>query len=161
MKLLPLLGCILMLTTASTCHNDDDDAPIVVNPTNNNATAVANTAQQGTWRITYFYDTDHEDTAHFTNYTFTFAQNGVLTAANGTNTYTGSWSVTNDHDGDDDDSGNHSSNDVDFNVFFSSPNDFAELSEDWDIVTYNANRIELIHVSGGNGGTDHLVFEKN
>ena len=57
-------------------------------------------------------------------------------------------------------SGN-TSGDIDFNIFFGSPADFAELSEDWDIISHSATKIELKHVSGGNGGTDLLTFEKN
>lgn len=49
---------------------------------------------------------------------------------------------------------------IDFNIFFSAPVDFAELSEDWNIVSYTATKIELIHQSGGNGDTDLLTFEK-
>ena len=54
-----------------------------------------------------------------------------------------------------------SSGDIDFNIFFASPADFSELSEDWDIITNSSSKIELMHVSGGNGGTDLLTFEKN
>lgn len=54
-----------------------------------------------------------------------------------------------------------SSGEVDFNIFFASPADFAELTEDWNIISYSATKIDLIHVSGGNGGTDLLTFEKN
>ena len=49
---------------------------------------------------------------------------------------------------------------IDFNIFFASPADFAELSEDWNIVSFSANKIELIHESGGDGDTDLLTFEK-
>ncbi len=52
------------------------------------------------------------------------------------------------------------SGDIDFNIFFASPADFAELTEDWDIISHTASKIELKHVSGGNGGTDLLTFEK-
>ena len=58
-------------------------------------------------------------------------------------------------------SGGTSSGDIDFNIFFASPVDFSELSEDWDIITNSSSKIELMHVSGGNGGTDLLTFEKN
>ena len=158
-KLLPILFALMTLTMASTCDSDDDNNWTNPNQNNVTITQVRNTAQDGSWRIVYFFDTDHEDTNHFTNYGFTFGQDGTLTATNGTNTYTGSWSVTNSHSGDDD--SGHNSSDVDFNIGFSTPANFAELTEDWHIVTYSATRIELIHVSGGNGGTDHLIFEKN
>ncbi len=52
------------------------------------------------------------------------------------------------------------SGDIDFNIFFASPADFAELSDDWEIISHSATKIELRDVSGGNGGTDLLTFEK-
>ncbi|TMM57874.1 hypothetical protein FEE95_00120 [Maribacter algarum] len=58
-------------------------------------------------------------------------------------------------------SGGSSFGDIDFNIFFASPADFAELSEDWDIISHSASKIELKHVSGGDGGIDLLTFEKN
>ena len=53
------------------------------------------------------------------------------------------------------------SGDIDFNIFFASPADFAELSDDWEIISHSATKIELRDVSGGNGGIDLLTFEKN
>lgn len=158
LKLLPILGCVMMLNMASTCHNDDDDSSSNSN-SNASIAAVTNTALQGNWRITYYFDTDHDDTAKFANYTFTFGSGGVLTATGNDNTYIGNWSITDSHNGNDD--SGHSSDDVDFNISFASPASFTELSDDWDIVTYSNSRIELIDISGGNGGTDHLILEKN
>jgi hypothetical protein len=54
-----------------------------------------------------------------------------------------------------------SSDDLDFNISFASPPDFEELSDDWDFISQSSSKIELIDVSGGNGGTDYLTFEKN
>ncbi len=56
--------------------------------------------------------------------------------------------------------GGNSSGEIDFNIFFAAPEDFAELTEDWNIISYSANKIELIHVSGGDGDVDLLTFEK-
>ena len=36
----------------------------------------------------------------------------------------------------------------------------AKLSDDWDILEYTSGRIRLIDVSGGDGSTDYLTFEK-
>lgn len=146
-----LLAGVLSLTSC----NAEDPAAVAANPQ-----PVINAAASGTWKITYFFDTDTDETTHFNNYTFTFGSGNVLTATNGANTYTGTWSVTNDHSNSNDDSSSHSSNDLDFNIMFATPANFAELSDDWDIVSYSANKIELIDVSGGNGGTDYLTFEK-
>lgn len=115
-------------------------------------TAVVNNVTSGTWRITYYFDSDHEETSNYAGYNFTFASGNVLTAANGTNSYTGTWSVT---------SSSSSSSDVDFNILFSAPPFLEELSDDWDIISYNATEIQLIDVSGGNGGIDLLTFTKN
>ena len=144
-----MLSLVLMV---SSCSSDDDGNP------NNNAALIAdveNTVESGNWVITYYFDSTDE-TSDYNGFVFTFNSNGTLTATDGNNTYSGTWSVT--------DSSNSSSSsnddDVDFNIFFSSPQDFAELSDDWEIVSYTSTKIELTDVSGGNGGTDFLTFEK-
>jgi hypothetical protein len=148
--LIPLLMCIFMLNVASSCSDDDND--------NSSAdpTPVINTVTQGTWRVTYYFDTDTDETSDFAGYTFTFGAANALVATNGTNTYTGTWSVTND-DSDDD----SPSNDLDFNILFTTPANFADLSDDWEIVSRTDTKVQLRDVSGGNGGTDLLTFEKN
>lgn len=55
----------------------------------------------------------------------------------------------------------NSGNNIDFNIFFASPANFNELSEDWDVVSHSPSKIDLIHISGGDGSTDLLTFEKN
>lgn len=65
------------------------------------------------------------------------------------------WSITDRNSNDD------SLDDLDFNIYFDLTNNFEDLNDDWDILTQNAAKIELIDVSGGNGGTDYLSFEKN
>lgn len=152
LKLIPILAMLFMLNVASMCSSDDDNS----NSTFQDPTPVITTATQGTWRITFFEDSGNNETSHFTGYNFTFGASGALSATNGTNTYNGSWSVTNDDSGDD-----SPSNDLDFNIAFSSPADFTDLTEDWNIISYTATKIQLVHVSGGNGGTDYVTFEKN
>lgn len=151
LKLIPVLALVFLLNVASMCSSDDDNSNSSQNPA-----PVINTVNQGTWRITFFEDSGNNETNHFTGYNFTFAAGNVLTATNGTNTYNGVWSVTNDDSNDD-----SPSNDLDFNIAFSSPADFTDLTEDWNIITYTATKIQLVHVSGGNGGTDYVTFEKN
>lgn len=147
--LIPVLLCILMLNVQCSSSDDDNSA---------NPGPLINLAMQGTWRVTSFVDSGNDETSDFTNYNFTFITNTV-TATNGTNTYTGTWSVTSDDNDDDDD--DNSNDDLDFNIAFSAPADFAELTEDWDVVAYSSTTIALVHVSGGGGGTDALVLTKN
>jgi len=137
------------------CSSDDENSP------NDNTTEIQDVisiASSGNWVVTYFFDTDSEETSNYSGYEFTFAASGVLTASNETNTYTGTWSVTDDNDSSDDSSS--ADDDIDFNILIVSPPDFEELSDDWDIISYSATKIELIDISGGNGGTDYLTFEK-
>jgi hypothetical protein len=146
-----ILACVFIINTASTCSSDDSNSSSTTD-----TTPIVNTVTQGTWRVTYYFDTDTDETSDFTGYNFTFGSSNVLTATNGTNTFTGSWSVTSNNSNDD-----SPSNDLDFNILFASPANFEDLSDDWDIVSRTATKIELIDVSGGNGGTDYLTFEKN
>lgn len=152
-------GLLLMLSLSlmsSMCSTDDDDSP------NNNSqqiAEIASTAQSGTWRITNFNDSGQNETSDFAGYNFAFNTDGSLVADNGSNTITGTWSVTDDSNS----SSSSSDDDIDFNIFFSVPatSNFEDLNDDWDIVSTSSTRIELIDISGGNGGTDMLTFEKN
>ena len=147
--LISALFCLIMLNVASMCSSDD-------NSSSSDPTPVINIASQGTWRITSYIDSGNNQTSDFTGYNFTFGASNALTASNGTNTYTGTWSVVTDTSNDD-----NPSSDLDFNIAFLSPANFAELTDDWDVVSFTPTTISLIDVSGGNGGTDTLVFTKN
>lgn len=155
-SILKIAAMVMFMVTLG-CEKSEDDN-MMNNLSAAQITELKGIAASGTWTIAYYFDTDKEETAHFNGYTFTFNADGSLVATNGTTTVNGSWSVT-DSDSSNDDSPDDS--DVDFNIAFASPADFADLTDDWDIVEYTAVRIELIDISGGNGGTDKLVFEKN
>ena len=141
----------ILIFTISSCSNDDDDN----SNSDTNQTNIENTVQDGTWRVTKFIDSGDDETNNFNGYAFTFNNNNSLIAENGNTTNNGSWSITDSNSSDD------SIDDLDFNISFTSPPDFEELTEDWDIISRTDTKIELIHVSGGNGGTDYLTFEKN
>lgn len=145
-----LLCLVFLVNVASMCSNDDDNSTSSVNQT-----TVVNTVSSGTWRITLYNDSGTIKTNQFTGYNFTFGPSNVLTATNGTQTYTGVWSVTDSNSNDD------SMDDLDFNIAFTAPANFLELTDDWDIQSRTDTKIELIDISGGNGGTDYLTFEKN
>lgn len=140
------------------CAKNSDD--VSGEATSVTAVQVENFAQNGDWRISYFYDTDQDETGNFSGYSFSFNENGALVAVNGNTTVTGTWSITDNSGSSTDDDGSSSDNDNDFNIFFASPDEFDDLSDDWDIISISDLKIELIDVSGGNGGTDYLTFEK-
>jgi hypothetical protein len=137
---------------SSACSGDDDDGD--VNDNSQQISQIENIVESGTWRITNFIDSGENETSDFTGYDFMFNSDGSLVATNGTDTLNGTWSVTDDSSSSDDD--------IDFNIFFPVPdtNDFEALNDDWDIISSTSTKIELIDISGGNGGTDNLTFEK-
>jgi hypothetical protein len=147
MKKLSLLLPVFIAAVMVSCSKDDH----ATTPSQD----LADQVSVGTWRVTYFYHNDMEVTGDFSGYSFIFGNSNVLTASNGINTYTGTWSVVKGNPGDD------SPEDLDFIIGFASPDAFAELSEDWNIVNQSNVALELIHVSGGDGSTDYLTFEKN
>lgn len=104
--------------------------------------------QAGTWRVTNFNEDGSDHTSHFSGYAFTFATGGVVTATLDSTTVTGTWST-----GTDDSTPK-------FNLAFTAVQ-FEELSDDWHIKAQSDVKLQLEDVSGGNGGTDLLTFEKN
>ena len=145
-----LASSVFFITSCSS----DDNGGSTNNPTVNE---IVQTISTGTWRVTSYVDSGNDETNDFAGYNFTFtADNNAVVATNGTNTYSGLWSVTDDSDDD-------SPNDIDFDLTFNapSPNSFIDLTDDWDVLERTATRIKLVDVSGGNGGTDYLTFEKN
>ena len=145
-----ILICLTSLLSIVSCSNKNDDTP-----SNTTQTTVKTNVQSGTWRITKFIDSGTEETNHFTGFNFTFNSSGVLNANNGTTNYDGSWSITDSNSNDD------SQDDLDFNISFNLTNDFEDLNDNWDFISQSTTTIALIDVSGGNGGTDYLTFEKN
>jgi len=146
-KMILLIG--LLLSVLSACEKDvstNDSFTI---------TEMEQIVETGSWVITNFNDSGKDETYHFNGYHFSFKDDGVLESTNGVNIYVGLWNIS--HDSSDD----SSTSDVDFNIYFDSTNDaFEELTEDWEIISNSSTKIELIHISGGNGGTDYLTFER-
>jgi hypothetical protein len=149
-QLVFVIAFMLSIIISMSCTNND-----IPNTNTNNPTSVINIVNNGTWRITYYYDTDQEETNNFNGYNFTFGSNNILTASNGTTTNTGTWTITDSNSNDD------NLSDLDFNITFGNPAQFVEISDDWEIMEKSNNVIKLKDVSGGNGGIDYLTFTKN
>jgi hypothetical protein len=149
-----ILSVLLIAFAIAACDDDSNDG----RSSNAKIEEVENVSASGQWRITYFEDSGNDETGKFGGYIFEFDSGNALTATNGSSNPSGTWSVVDDDRGDDDN--NNGYDDIDFNIAFTTPADFQELSEDWEIISITASKIELRHVSGGNGGTDLLTFEK-
>lgn len=147
---------VLLLFFLVSCEKDEDDDDKNTSSSVGTIQSVSSNVESGDWTITRFEDDGVDELHHFTGYTFTFSTNGSLIAT-GDTTYTGTWSVTGDNSNDD----SPDDNDLDFNINFNLTNEFEDLNDDWDIVSSLTNKIELKDVSGGDGSTDYLTFEKN
>jgi hypothetical protein len=140
MKKLILVATLFSLLIS--CKKDDNSNDLSVSIVNT-------TVSSGTWRITYYWDTDHEETNSFANYVFTFGASNVLTAVKTGSNILGTWSTGTDD------------SKVKLILNFTSPSSFSELSDDWHVTERTDTKIKLQDVSGGNGGIDYLTFEKN
>ena len=134
-KLLVVAGLFMM--AFASCKKDD-----------NSSSLSSSMVTQGQWKVTLFSENGVVETSKFSNYVFTFNANGTVSAVGSGSTVNGSWS-----DGNDD-------SQKKLNMNFASPVDFTEISDDWHILQESSSKIELEDVSGGNGGTDLLTFEK-
>lgn len=142
-----IMALSLMAFILGGCVNDS-------NPTQNEIDQINEDLSSGNWIITEFIDSGEDETSDFSGFLFTFNSSGSLVAAKGSTTYTGNWSIT-------EDSGDDSPDDLDFNIYFNLTNQFEDLNDDWDIVSHTSVKIELIDVSGGDGETDYLTFERD
>ncbi len=102
---------------------------------------------EGQWIVALYLDDGIDETSDYNNYILTFNSDGTVIADNGT-VINGSWDVT----------GN--TNNLDLILDFGTSIPFDEFNDDWDVFDVQENRVEVYDVSGGNGGTDTLVFEK-
>lgn len=139
-----LMGIILIAgfgAFTSSCTTE------TVNTTTNSNTS--STIQNGTWRITYYYDTDHDATASFDQFDFTFASNGSVTAFNGLTLVNGTWATGSDD------------SQVKLILNFAATPPFDEIYGDWHVIELISTKVRLEDVSGGLSGTDYLTFEKN
>lgn len=133
-----LLRTVLLCLFFTACKKSDDTLP-----------GGSVVPAQGVWKVTYFYDKGDE-TADFSGYTFNFANNGTVTATQGSQTWTGTWSSGYDD----------SKNKFLIDFISGSPSPLSELEEDWLIVKMDDQLMHFEHTSGGNGDTDVLKFEK-
>ncbi|MCC6289075.1 MAG: hypothetical protein IT249_14425 [Chitinophagaceae bacterium] len=115
------------------CKKDD-------NNTNSNIS-------DGNWRVTLFTDSGNDETSDFSGYTFTFGNDGILTATKSNTSKTGTWS--------------RSSNDFNINLGEKSDDNkpLGELTDDWDVISVSSTEIKL--KDDNDSSEEFLTFKKN
>ena len=136
------------LIVFSSCKKDKEEEEYVV--TSEDITAIKSAIEGGEWKISYFLNDDEDKTADFADFNFSFGNTGSLGATDGNTAISGVWAI--------DSSGNEDDH-VHFDIIFNSPENFEELSKDWDVKKYSNGNVEL---TGGNSKstTDLLHFMK-
>jgi len=143
MKKIFALATVFIALGLTSCKKDE---PSTSNITNSNVTT---TVSAGTWRVTYYWDTNRDETANFNGFNFTFGASNLVSASNSLLTINGTWSIANDD------------SKIKLILAFTTNANFIEISDDWHVIERTDTKILLQDVSGGNGGTDYLTFEKN
>ena len=129
--------------------SEDDETKVEEKITAADMSKIKAAVESGDWRITNYTDADNDETINYVGYSFTFNSDGILGATNGNTSVSGAWSMT-----------TSDVDELDFNIFFTSPAIFEELADDWEIIKYSSAKIELKDVSGGDSTIDYLTFEK-
>ncbi len=142
----------LSLLVLFACKNDDNS-----NNNTNNFANLTTDITKGTWKITYYFDDNIDETSNFASYTFTFNQGGTVNAANDLFAENGTWTYEDSSNDSTDDDGIE--NDEELILTFPNSILFDEISEDWHITSATTNEIVLYDVSG-DGTTDFLTFTK-
>ena len=127
----------------------DDETKVEEKITVADMSEIKATVESGDWRITNYSDTDNDETTNYVGYSFTFNSDGTLGATDGNTSVSGAWSMT-----------TSDVDELDFNIFFTTPDIFEVLADDWEIKKYSSSKIELIDVSSEVNSTDYLTFEK-
>ncbi len=143
MKKIFALATVFIALGLTSCKKDE---PSTSNITTSNVTT---TVSAGTWRVTYYWDTNRDETANFNGFNFTFGTSNLVSASNSLLTINGTWSIANDD------------SKVKLILAFTTRANFIEISDNWHVIERTDTKIRLQDVSGGNGGTDYLTFEKN
>ncbi|MCX2744104.1 hypothetical protein OO013_09520 [Mangrovivirga sp. M17] len=132
----------LIENSEDTCDEDDD---MDFDDDDVETAEIDSLLMSGQWVITYFFD-ETDQTELFNNWWFDFAEDEVLTASNGTDSFNGSWESYGD------------SGVLELEIDFDSDDPVRLLNREWEVIEYTESKIELR--KSGDDDTITVVFEK-
>lgn len=101
------------------------------------------------WYVNLMEEDLENETCDYVEFTFTYSLDGTVQAVSASRTVNGFWSVVNDSSG----------LELILNFNYNGEDDpFEDLNDDWDVLFYDTDSVQLEEVSGGNGGTERLNF---
>lgn len=109
---------------------------------------LASVITDGTWRVSYFFKNNMEQTNDFTPYEITFYPNETMQVVGNGNTVDGIWTIN----------ASGSERKLEFEL---DGNSLIRLEEKWKVVEYSETLVKLRLVGEGNGGNNYLYLAKN
>lgn len=103
------------------------------------------------WYVNLMEEDLENDTCDYVDFTFTYNLDGTVQAVSASRTVDGFWTVSNSTSG----------LELILNFNYNGQEDpFEDLNDDWDVLFYDAESIQLEDVSGGNGDVERLNFAR-
>ena len=102
---------------------------------------------EGDWSIANYTNADVDETTNYTGFSLAFSNDGTLVVTNDTQSIEGDWEESEDNGV------------AHLELDFGSEAPFEELGENWEVVSFTNDRIELTNANEDET-TDTLVFEK-
>lgn len=133
----------LFVFVFASCKKDNSTAPTPTIVTG----SIEPSLTTGTWRVGTFIDNGTDKTNNFTDFKLEFNKNGVVTAKNGTKTFTGSW--WSDNQG----------GRLKLNLDFVNDGGFEDLTHDWNVLQQSSTQIQMSNINGD--AADFLTLNKN
>lgn len=119
---------------------------------NSDLNALIETLTTDNWYVDlYLDDNEQDETCDYAGFVFEFGLDGEVVAVSDSRTVNGFWATQTTGD----------NIDLVLNFNFDGEDDpFEDLNDDWDVLSFNMEFIELSDVSGGDGSVDTLVFSR-
>jgi hypothetical protein len=133
-----IIYIIITAVFTSSCKKSDDNS-------SGSTPSVSGTITTGSWRVSYYHESNSDHTSNFNGYTFTFNNNGTMAATNSSGTTNGTWNK------------DDSSNELHLSIGNSSP--LNDLSNGWVIISNSSNEIDL--KDDNSSHNEELHFTKN
>ncbi len=149
MKRLTIPMAIALLSMGLFISCSKDETKVKEDITAADMSEIKAAVESGDWKITNYTDDDIDETNNYVGYSFSFNSDGTLGATDGNTSVSGAWSMT-----------TSDPDELDFNIFFTTPDIFEVLADDWEIKKYSGSKIELIDISDEDSSIDSLTFEK-
>ena len=101
------------------------------------------------WYVNLMEEDLENDTCDYVDYTFTYSLDGTVQAVSASRTVNGFWTASNSSTG----------LELILNFNYNGEDDpFEDLNDDWDVLFYDTESVQLEDVSGGSGETERLNF---